>query len=105
MEIVFELSRVSDCETTFSKQKQAAMSDKVDVVMTDAAPAAPEPAPVDPPVEQQPPVEEKPVEEKPVEKPAETPAEKPAETPAAEPVLPDKVATLEEIATVAAASI
>lgn len=39
--------------------------------------------------------------EKPVEKPAETPAE----TPAAEPALPDKVATLEEIATVAAASI
>ena len=39
------------------------------------------------------------------EKPAETPAEKPAETPAAEPALPDKVATLEEIATVAAASI
>lgn len=43
--------------------------------------------------------------EKPVEKPAETPAEKPAETPAAEPALPDKVATLEEVASVAAASI
>ena len=40
-----------------------------------------------------------------VEKPAETPAEKPAETPAAEPALPDKVATLEEVASVAAASI
>ena len=39
------------------------------------------------------------------EKPVEKPAEKPAETPAAEPALPDKVATLEEIATVAAASI
>ena len=47
---------------------------------------------------------EKPVE-KPAETPAETPAEKPAETPAAEPALPDKVATLEEIANVAAASI
>ena len=35
----------------------------------------------------------------------EKPVEKPAETPAAEPALPDKVATLEEIATVAAASI
>ena len=35
----------------------------------------------------------------------EKPVEKPAETPAAEPALPDKVATLEEVASVAAASI
>ena len=35
----------------------------------------------------------------------EKPVEKPADTPAAAPALPDKVATLEEIATVAAASI
>lgn len=48
---------------------------------------------------------EAPKEAAPAEKPAETPAEKPAETPAAEPALPDKVATLEEVAAVAAASI